>query len=51
MSGKTTRRNFLLTSAVVAGSVVGAKTLQTTNATKTPVSMPERVLGRTEVFS
>lgn len=49
MSGKTTRRNFLLTSAVVAGSVVGAKTLQTTNAAKTPASMPERVLGRTQV--
>ncbi len=51
MTGKTTRRNFLITSVAVAGSVVGAKTLQscTSNAAKTPAPMPEQVLGRTGV--
>lgn len=35
----------------VAGSIVGADSLQfhTSDAAKTPVSMPERVLGRTGV--
>lgn len=51
MTEKKTRRNFLITSMAVAGSIVGADTLQshTSDATKTPVSMPERVLGRTGV--
>ncbi len=51
MTGKKTRRNFLITSAAVAGSIVGANTLQinTANATKTLARMPERALGRTEI--
>jgi len=51
MAEKTTRRNFLLTSVAVAGSIVGANALQTdtSNATTSPATMPERVLGRTGV--
>ncbi|MBO1052852.1 MAG: aldo/keto reductase [Dolichospermum sp. DET50] len=51
MTGKTTRRNFLITSVAAAGSIVGASTLQidSANGAKTPVPMPERVLGRTGV--
>ena len=51
MTGKTTRRNFLITSVAAAGSIVGANTLQidSANGAKTPVPMPERVLGRTGV--
>lgn len=69
-SEKTTRRNFLITSVAVAGSIVGSTACQqpitntkaqddltstdskpldkSTNAAPTqPVTMPERVLGRT----
>ncbi len=51
MVGKTTRRNFLVTSVAAAGGIVGANALQkdTSNATKLPALMPERVLGRTGV--
>lgn len=51
MTEKTTRRDFLLTSVAVAGSIVGTNSLQTdtSNAAISPVPMPERVLGRTEV--
>ncbi len=51
MIKKTTRRNFLITSMAVTGSVVGASTLQkeTSKAAKSPITMPERVLGRTGV--
>src|SRR3712207_4408950 len=51
MTEKTTRRNFLLTSVAVAGSIVGANALQTdsSNAATSPATMPERVLGRTGV--
>ena len=51
MSEKTTRRNFLMTSVGVAGSIVGASTLQenATNTATPPATMPERVLGRTQV--
>jgi len=51
MTGKTTRRNFLITSVAAAGSIVGASTLQidSANGAKTPVPMPERMLGRTGV--
>lgn len=51
MTPKTTRRHFLISSVAVTSSVVGASTLQSriNNATKTPTSMSERVLGRTGV--
>jgi aryl-alcohol dehydrogenase-like predicted oxidoreductase len=51
MSEKSTRRNFLMTSVAVAGGIVGATTLQqnATNTATPPATMPERVLGRTEV--
>lgn len=51
MIGKTTRRNFLITSMAVAGGTVGASSLQkeTSKAAKSPATMPERVLGRTGV--
>jgi aryl-alcohol dehydrogenase-like predicted oxidoreductase len=49
MIQKTTRRNFLITSVAVAGGVVGASTLQNSIGAKSPVTMPERVLGRTGV--
>ncbi|MBW4572021.1 MAG: aldo/keto reductase [Tolypothrix carrinoi HA7290-LM1] len=51
MSEKTTRRNFLMTSVAVAGGIVGATTLQqnATNTATPPATMPERVLGRTEI--
>lgn len=49
MEGRKTRRNFLLTSVAVAGSIVRADTL-TANTSQTPsATMPERVLGRTGV--
>lgn len=51
MVKRTTRRNFLITSVAVAGSVVGASTSskETFKAAKSPTTMPERVLGRTGV--
>ncbi|MBD0262059.1 MAG: aldo/keto reductase [Tolypothrix sp. Co-bin9] len=51
MSEKTTRRNFLMTSVAVAGGIVGASSLQqnATNTATPPATMPERVLGRTEI--
>ena len=51
MSGKTTRRNFLITSLAVTSGVVGATTLQQnqSNTATPPAKMPERVLGSTGV--
>ncbi len=51
MTEKSTRRNFLITSVAVAGGIVGATTLQqnATNTATPPATMPERVLGRTQV--
>jgi len=51
MSEKTTRRNFLMTSVAVASGIVGTTTLQqnATNTATPPATMPERVLGRTQV--
>ena len=62
MTGKTTRRNFLMTSVAVAGGVVGGTALQqnltntaqppaqnTTNSATPVVAIPERVLERTGV--
>jgi hypothetical protein len=51
MSGNTTRRNFLITSVAVAGSVVGAFALQqqAADTAAPPATMLERVLGRTGV--
>ena len=62
MTGKTTRRNFLMTSVAAAGSVVGVAALQQnqtntatppaktpTNTATPPATMPERLLGRTGV--
>ncbi|BAY67901.1 aldo/keto reductase [Anabaena sp. FACHB-709] len=51
MTAKQTRRNFLMTSAAVTGSVVMTNVLQQ-NSTPTaapPAMMPERILGRTDV--
>jgi aryl-alcohol dehydrogenase-like predicted oxidoreductase len=60
MTDKTTRRNFLLTGAAVAGGIIGSTALQQhqtdsaqstaqNTAAKSTGKMPERVLGRTEV--
>ncbi|MBE9020480.1 aldo/keto reductase [Chroococcidiopsidales cyanobacterium LEGE 13417] len=60
MTDKTTRRNFLLTGAAVAGGIIGSTALQQNqtdsaqstaqNTTaKSTAKMPERLLGRTEV--
>ncbi len=51
MSEKTTRRNFLMTSVAVASGIVGTTTLQqnASNTATPPATMPERVLGRTQV--
>ena len=60
MTDKTTRRNFLLTGAAVAGGIIGSTALQQNQtdsaqstaqntAAKSTGKMPERVLGRTEV--
>ena len=62
MTGKTTRRNFLMTSMAVAGGIVGGTALQqnltntaqppaqnVTNSATPVVPIPERVLGRTGV--
>ncbi|MDJ0617213.1 MAG: aldo/keto reductase [Calothrix sp. MO_192.B10] len=51
MTGKRTRRNFLTTTAAIAGGIVGCTTWQnntTSNATP-PTPMPERILGNTGV--
>ncbi|MEM9923141.1 MAG: aldo/keto reductase [Cyanobacteria bacterium P01_D01_bin.50] len=51
MSEKTTRREFLITSAAVAGGIVGCNSLQqnaTSNAAS-PAKMPEQTLGKTGV--
>ncbi len=50
MTGKTTRRNFLITGVAVAGGIVGTAALQKhpDNATLSG-KIPERVLGRTGV--
>lgn len=51
MTQRQTRRNFLMTTAAVTGSIVATTALQqnATNTATPPVTMPERVLGRTEV--
>jgi aryl-alcohol dehydrogenase-like predicted oxidoreductase len=60
MTDKTTRRNFLLTGAAVAGGIIGSTALQQNQtdsaqstaqntAAKSTGKMPERVLGRTEI--
>ncbi|WP_224092417.1 aldo/keto reductase [Nostoc sp. MS1] len=52
MTGKQTRRNFLMTSAAVTGGIVVTTALQrnaASNTTPPSVTMPERILGRTEV--
>ncbi len=51
MTGRTTRRNFLITGVAVAGGIVGSNALQqnTTNSAMKAATMPERVLGRTEI--
>ncbi len=47
MTEKQTRRNFLLTSVAVAGSITATTAWQ--QAAKPTATMPERVLGRTNV--
>jgi aryl-alcohol dehydrogenase-like predicted oxidoreductase len=51
MTGRTTRRDFIMTSVAIAGGIVGTATLhQNSGNTATPPgTMPERVLGRTGV--
>ncbi|MBD6616933.1 aldo/keto reductase [Komarekiella sp. 'clone 1'] len=51
MTQRQTRRNFLMTTAAVTGGIVATTALQqnATNTATPPVTMPERVLGRTEV--
>lgn len=62
MTGKTTRRNFMITSVAVAGGIVGGTALQqnltntatpsaqnSTNTATPPATIPERVLGRTGI--
>ncbi|MEJ1933934.1 aldo/keto reductase [Nostoc sp. NIES-2111] len=52
MTAKQTRRNFLMTSAAVTGGIVVTTALQrnaTSNTTAPTVTMPERILGRTDV--
>ena len=50
MAGKTTRRNFIITSVAVAGGIVGSTVQQNvTNTATPPATIPERVLGRTGV--
>lgn len=48
MNSKTTRRNFLLGSAAVAGGVVGMQKVKQ-SLSSTPQTMPERILGNTGV--
>ncbi|MEA5594855.1 aldo/keto reductase [Rivularia sp. UHCC 0363] len=49
MSDKTTRREFLITSAAVAGGIVGCSTLEqnTTSNAAPPAKMAENILGKT----
>ncbi|MEI1375258.1 hypothetical protein PQG02_17655 [Nostoc sp. UHCC 0926] len=51
MTEGKTRRNFLITSIAVTGGIVVTNALQqnTTNTATPPATMPERLLGRTEV--
>ncbi|MDJ0555530.1 MAG: aldo/keto reductase [Microcoleaceae cyanobacterium MO_207.B10] len=56
MTKKTTRRNFLITSAAVAGGIVGCAAINKNSQTKmasaqipTTPTMPERLLGKTGV--
>ncbi|OUL35601.1 aldo/keto reductase [Nostoc sp. T09] len=49
MKGRKTRRNFLLTSAAVASSIVTADALINNTSGTPSATMPERVLGRTGV--
>lgn len=51
MTERQTRRNFLITSVAVTGGIVATSALQknATNTATPPASMPERVLGRTQV--
>lgn len=56
MTRKTTRRNFLMTSAAVAGGIVGCAAMNKKPQTKvasvetsTTSTMPERILGKTGV--
>lgn len=53
MSKKTTRRKFLITSAAVAGGVIGNSALTQTQLSSADAAvtktMPERILGRTGV--
>jgi aryl-alcohol dehydrogenase-like predicted oxidoreductase len=50
MSQKTNRRNFLI-SSVAAATVIGSQALtkKTTRASSTIKSMPERILGKTQI--
>ncbi|MDZ8183847.1 MAG: aldo/keto reductase [Nostoc sp. ChiSLP02] len=51
MTEGKTRRNFLITSVAVTGGIMIANALQqnTTNTPTPPATMPERVLGRSQV--
>ncbi|MBH8572167.1 aldo/keto reductase [Nostocaceae cyanobacterium CENA369] len=51
MTERQTRRNFLITSVAVTGGIVTTTALQknAANTATPPASMPERVLGRTQV--
>ncbi|MEH1865106.1 MAG: aldo/keto reductase [Nostoc sp.] len=51
MTEGKTRRNFLITSIAVTGGIVATNVFEqnTTNTATPPATMPERVLGRTEV--
>ncbi|AVH71060.1 aldo/keto reductase [Nostoc sp. 'Lobaria pulmonaria (5183) cyanobiont'] len=51
MTEGKTRRNFLITSIAVTGGIVATNAFgqNTTNTATLPATMPERVLGRTEV--
>lgn len=51
MTAKQTRRNFLMTSAAVTGGMMVTSALpqNASNTATSPVMMPERTLGRTEV--
>ncbi|BAT55591.1 hypothetical protein NOS3756_45790 [Nostoc sp. NIES-3756] len=52
MTAKQTRRNFLMTSAAVTGGIMVTTALQrnaASNTTAPTVTMPERILGRTDV--
>ncbi len=51
MTEGKTRRNFLITSIALTGGIVATNALQqnTNNTATPPATMPERMLGRTEV--